>query len=99
MKLPKQYLIREWDDFNTTQRNYSLTTTAYNIVVVSASPIHILAERLTNDYCENFAKHVSDGCPGKYYTEAVTWFNLYKKDEIYNIVLAVLQKAEKEERR
>lgn len=99
MRLPKQYLIKEWDDFNTTQRNYSLTATAYNIVLVSASPIHILAERLTNDYCENFAKSVSDGCPGKYYTEAVTWFNLYKKEEIYNIVLAVLQKAEKEERR
>lgn len=99
MRLPKQYLIREWDDFNTSPRSYSLTAVAYNIVLVSASPIHLLAERLTNDYCENFAKVVSDGCPGKYYSEAVTWFSLYKKDEIYNIVLAVLQRAEKEERR
>ena len=99
MKLPKQYLIREWDEFNSSPRSYSLTAVAYNIVLVSASPIHLLAEKLTNDYCENFAKVVSDGCPGKYYTEAVTWFNLYKKDEIYNIVLDVMTYAAKEAQR
>ena len=99
MIIPKNYLIREWDDFNTTSRNYSLTSVAYNIVCVSASPIHILAERLTNDYCESFAKSVSDSSTSKFYSEALQWFALYKKSEIYNIVLAVLQKAEKEERR
>ena len=99
MMLPKQYLIREWDDFNTSSRNYSLTSVAYNIVCVSASPIHILAERLTSDYCESFAKSVSDSSVSKFYSEALQWFALYKKSEIYNIVLAVLQKAEKEERR
>lgn len=99
MTLPKNYLIREWDDFNTTQRNYSLTSIAYNIVCISASPIHILAERLTADYCESFAKSVSDASTSKFYSEALQWFALYKKSEIYGIVLAVLQKAEKEERR
>ena len=99
MTIPKNYLIREWDDFNTTSRNYSLTSVAYNIVCVSASPIHILAERLTQDYCENFAKSVSDSSVSKFYSEALQWFSLYKKSEIYNIVLSVLQKAEKEERR
>ena len=99
MIIPKNYLICEWDDFNTTSRNDSLTSVAYNIVCVSASPIHILAERLTADYCESFAKSVSDSSTSKFYSEALQWFALYKKSEIYEIVLSVLQKAEKEERR
>ena len=99
MRLQKKYLIQEWDDFHTTQRSYALRSAAYDMPVICASPLHIIAERMAADYGNFFAKSVSDGCPSKYYSEAVTWFNLYKKAEIYNIVIAVLQRAEKEERR
>lgn len=99
MKPPKEYLMSEWESFNTTQRSYALQSAAYDMPVICPSPLHVTAERMTSDYGEYFAKIVSEGCPSKYYSEAVTWFGLYKKAEIYENVLRVLTYAAKEAQR
>lgn len=92
----KDYLIEEWRDFDTSARRYSLTTVAWSMPCICASPIHIIAERLASDYGETFAGTISTSSLSKYYSEAVEWYKLYKKNEIYELVLDVLQRAQKE---
>lgn len=90
------YLKDEWEKFDTSSRRYSLTSVAWSMISVSASPLHVLAERLTAEYGENFASRISNTNLTKYYTEAQTWFRLYKKEQIYDLVLDTLKRAEKE---
>ena len=92
----KDYLIEEWRDFDTSARRYSLTTVAWSMPSVCSSPTHIIAERLASDYGEAFAGSISTSSLSKYYSEAVEWYKLYKKNEIYELVLDVIQRAQKE---
>ena len=99
MRLQKKYLIQEWDDFHTTQRSYALRSAAFDMPVICASPLQLIADRMAADYGNFFAKTVSDGCPSKYYSEAIEWYDLYKKAEIYDVVLDVMTYAAKEVQR
>lgn len=92
----KDYLMDEWRDFDIPSRNHSLTTVAWSMPSVCASPTHIIAERLASDYGEAFAGSISTSSLSKYYSEAVEWYQLYKKNEIYELVLDVIQRAQKE---
>ena len=67
--------------------------------MICVSPLHLIAERMAADYGNFFAKTVSDGCPIKYYSAAVDWYDLYKKEEIYKVVLDVMTYAAKEAQR
>ena len=93
------YLKDEWEEFDTSSRRYSLTTVAWSMPSVSASPIHVMAEKLTAEYGENFASRISNTNLTKYHTEAQMWFSLYKKEEIYELVLDTIKRAEKENQR
>ena len=92
----KDDLMDEWRDFDTSARRYSLTTVAWSMPSVCASPTHIIAERLASDYGEAFAGSISTSSLSKYYSEAVEWYGLYKKNEIYELVLDVIQRSQKE---
>ena len=90
------YLKKEWEEFDTESRNNSLTAVAWSMPSVSASPLHVMAERLTAEYGENFAHRISRNDPKKFYTEAQMWFHLYKKSQVYELVLDTLKRSERE---